>query len=40
VWGGNQAFAFDHLRSFNAETYLPLLDLPETAFFSLQVGER
>lgn len=40
VWGGNRAFAFDHLRSFDAETYLPLLDIPGTAFFSLQVGER
>jgi len=40
VWGGNPNFAVDHLRSYPAETYLPLLDVPETAFYSLQVGER
>jgi len=40
VWGGNPDFAFDHLRSFEAETYLPLLGVPDTAFFSLQAGQR
>ena len=40
VWGGNRKFAFDHLRSFEFETYRALLDVPETAFFSLQVGDR
>jgi len=39
VWAGNPNFAYDHLRSFEAEVYLPLLDVPGTAFFSLQAGD-
>ena len=39
VWAGNPLHADDANRSMPARTLAPLLDVPATRFFSLQVGE-
>jgi len=38
VWRGNPAYLRDNMRSMAFETLSPLFDLPEAAFYSLQVG--
>jgi hypothetical protein len=38
VWRGNPKYTRDHLRSMPFEMLVPLFDLPEAAFYSLQVG--
>lgn len=39
VWAGNPAHAHDASRSICLDVLAPLLDLPDIAWFSLQVGE-
>jgi len=39
VWSGNPDFKRNHLRACPLEFYRPLLDIPNTVFFSLQKGE-
>jgi tetratricopeptide (TPR) repeat protein len=38
VWGGNPAHPRNFLRSMPPEFWAPLLDLPDTTFYSLQKG--
>jgi Flp pilus assembly protein TadD len=38
VWAGNSSYQNDHQRSMPAANFAPLLDLPDTSFFSLQIG--
>lgn len=38
VWRGNPAYNRDYIRSSSLETFTPLFDIPEAAFYSLQVG--
>ncbi len=40
AWAGNPAHAGDRRRSIAVERFAPLLDVPGTRFYSLQVGER
>jgi predicted O-linked N-acetylglucosamine transferase (SPINDLY family)/ADP-heptose:LPS heptosyltransferase len=40
AWAGNPAHAGDRRRSIALERLAPLLDVPRTRFYSLQVGER
>lgn len=40
VWGGNPEHKNDRNRSLDASYFGPLLKTPNTAFFSLQVGDR
>ena len=40
VWAGNPTHSNDHNRSCKLEDMLPLLELPDITFYSLQVGDR
>jgi hypothetical protein len=40
AWGGNAEQSLDRNRSTTLATFLPLLDVPGTEFYSLQVGPR
>ena len=40
AWAGNPQHAADRRRSIALERFMPLLDVPGTHFYSLQVGER
>lgn len=39
VWRGNPLYSKDNIRSMAFKEYAPLFDLPNVAFYSLQVGE-
>lgn len=38
IWRGNPAYGMDHHRSMSFTEYVPLLDMPGIAFYSLQCG--
>ena len=38
VWAGNTRYQSDHMRSMASDFLVPLLDLPDCHFFSLQTG--
>jgi hypothetical protein len=39
VWRGNKSYSRDMHRSLRLDEYVPLLEIPGCAFYSLQVGE-